>query len=355
MKKTVTVNLGGVVYQIDEDAFHLLDEYLKNIRLHFRKEKGVDDMMSDMESRIADLFAEKLNEEKKVVVVEDVEEVIARMGKPEQIASEDSEYRDEASADTQQTKTTGTSHKTLYRDIDNKMIGGVAAGMAANLGYDVTWVRLFMVLLILIPVLRGAFLLIYIIAWIFIPPAKTAAEKLNMHGKDVTVENIGKTVTEGFNKVRDSADDYINSGKPQSTAKKISEGIVAVAAFLFKILLVILLILCVPLLAIIFAVLAVILAASCGALFGMGSGLLDFISFGFDPKHVSIWLDVFGSIAGLILIGVPLVALAYSICRQFFHWKPMPKGWKITLSVLWVISLIAGIIFAILFLSAYSI
>jgi hypothetical protein len=60
MKKTLSVNLGGLIYQIDEDGFNLLDEYLNNIRLHFRKEQGVDEIMADMESRISDLFSEKL-------------------------------------------------------------------------------------------------------------------------------------------------------------------------------------------------------------------------------------------------------------------------------------------------------
>lgn len=83
MKKTLTINLGGTVYHIDEDAYHLLDNYLANLRIHFRREEGAEEIVHDMELRISELFADRLNEGKQVITIEDVEEIIARMGKPE--------------------------------------------------------------------------------------------------------------------------------------------------------------------------------------------------------------------------------------------------------------------------------
>lgn len=90
MKKTLTVNLGGTVYHIDEDAYRLLDNYLNNLRLHFRKQQGANEIVDDMENRISELFSERISLSKQVITVSDVEEVIARMGKPEDLADAES-------------------------------------------------------------------------------------------------------------------------------------------------------------------------------------------------------------------------------------------------------------------------
>lgn len=79
MKKTLTVNLGGTVFNIDDDAYRLLDNYLSNLKIHFRKEAGADEIVDDIERRISELFAEKLSAGSQVITIADVEEVIARM------------------------------------------------------------------------------------------------------------------------------------------------------------------------------------------------------------------------------------------------------------------------------------
>ena len=88
MKKTLTVNLGGTVFNIDDDAYRLLDNYLSNLKIHFRKEAGADEIVDDIERRISELFAEKLSAGSQVITIADVEEVIARMGKPEDMETE---------------------------------------------------------------------------------------------------------------------------------------------------------------------------------------------------------------------------------------------------------------------------
>ena len=89
MKKTLTVNLGGTVYHIDEDAYILLDNYLNNLRYHFRKDEGAEEIVRDIESRIAELFDEALRGGLQVITIKEVEEVIARMGKPEELNGEE--------------------------------------------------------------------------------------------------------------------------------------------------------------------------------------------------------------------------------------------------------------------------
>jgi hypothetical protein len=141
MKKTLTINLGGTVYHIDEDAYHLLDNYLTNLRIHFCREEGAEEIVHDIELRISELFTDRLNEGKQVITIEDVEEIIARMGKPEDLSDEES---GEASGSEKQK---GTTMRRLFRDPDNKVLGGVASGLAAYMGWDVTWVRIILLVL----------------------------------------------------------------------------------------------------------------------------------------------------------------------------------------------------------------
>ena len=103
MKKTLTVNLGGTVFNIDDDAYRLLDNYLSNLKMHFRKEVGADEIVDDIERRISELFAEKLSAGSQVITIADVEEVIARMGKPEDMEAEG----ESASADSGSTSAGG--------------------------------------------------------------------------------------------------------------------------------------------------------------------------------------------------------------------------------------------------------
>lgn len=145
MKKTLTINLGGIVYHIDDDAYRLLDNYLSNLKHYFRKQEGAEEIVNDIEMRIAELFAEKVTEGKQVITVSDVEEIIARVGKPEDfgIADEDmdSQKRTEQTSSANQGSTQTAAQRRWFRDPDNKLLGGVAAGLAAYFGWDITLVR----------------------------------------------------------------------------------------------------------------------------------------------------------------------------------------------------------------------
>lgn len=141
MKKTLSVNLGGTVFNIDEDAYRLLDNYLNNLKQHFRKEAGAEEIVDDIERRISELFVEKLTGGKQVITIADVEEVIARMGKPEDM--ETGEEEETAGQDRQASsgpnygyREEGKARKRLFRNPDDKILGGVISGMAAYLDAD---------------------------------------------------------------------------------------------------------------------------------------------------------------------------------------------------------------------------
>ena len=344
MKKTYNINLGGIVFHIDEDAYELLDKYLSNLRIHFSKEEGAEEIVHDMELRISELFSERLNERKQVVTLADVEEIIAQMGKPE-------EFSEDTTQDTNEYIKEEKGPKRLFRNPDNKVIGGVCSGIAAYLGWDVTAVRIIFIALALPFILNGSLILngvviAYIIAWIIIPEANTATEKLSMKGMKVNVENIGKTVTDGFEKVND----YVKSDKPRSILHKIGEAIVSVVGFLVKAVLVIAAICFTPVLFILLVVCFSLLMAAIGVI-----GSLP--AFFYHAMPVVDWSVVTSSpvpttllaVSGILVIGIPIVGFIHFLMSTFGGWKAMPFAARMTLLVLWLIALGVGTFFMINF------
>lgn len=191
MKKTITINLSGSIFSIDEDAYDLLRNYLSRIESHFSDGSERADIMADIEGRIAELFSPSGIQYVQVITIADVEKVIKIMGEPEDIAD---------SADT----TDGYYYSTktgrrIYRDVDRRILGGVCSGMAAYLSLKVIWIRIIFVILGL-AFFSG--ILVYILLWIVIPPARTIAQKLEMKGEPVNISNIGKAVKDEFDNVR---------------------------------------------------------------------------------------------------------------------------------------------------------
>lgn len=339
MKKTLTVNLGGTVFHIDEDAYRLLDNYLSNLKIHFRKEAGADEIIDDIERRISELFAEKLTAGSQVITITDVEEVIARMGKPEDMEAESDSEPSVGNA------TRTTIHRRLYRNPDDKLLGGVISGMAAYLGWDVTLLRLLLLVVLICGV--GTLIPVYIVCWLVIPEARTAAEKLSMRGEAVTVENIGKTVTDGFEKVANGVNDYMKSDKPRTFLQKLGDALVMVAGWFFKICLVIFAIICSPLLFVFGVVFVALLFAAVMVAIGGGAALISMFPTFDVILPTSPLSAIVMYIAGILLVGIPLVSLVWAIFSLIFKWQPMASGLKWTLVILWIVSAaVFGICFA---------
>lgn len=345
MKKTLTVNLGGTVFHIDEDAYRLLDNYLSNLKLHFRKQQGADEIVDDMETRISELFGEKLASGAQVITIADVEEIIARMGKPEDM--DDTEAGAEAASEPNWTRYNAHgnesrgSYRQLYRNPDDKVLGGVASGVAAYFGWDPTIVRLLLVLMLLIPYFSIVWL--YIILWIVIPEARTAAQKLHMRGENVTVENIGKTVTDGFERVSSDVKDFMQSDKPRSFLQKLGDVLVQLLGFLAKAFLVMLAVVFSPVLFVLAIVFVALIAAAIAVMVGGGAALFGMLPAALEWSplmEASPALTLAGSISGIVVVGVPLLGLVYAILRQVFNWSPMNAGLKWGLFILWIIAIV---------------
>lgn len=185
MKKTISVNISGLVFNIEEDAYTTLDQYLKDISVRIKNSEDVKEIIRDVESRIAELFREKLSSTSEVITVEHVEEVKAVLGKPSDFSMEDGDEQTTENNFTTEEKT--TSEKRMYRDTDNAKLGGVCSGIAAYFGVDPIIIRILFVVLFII---GGSGVLLYLILLFIIPEAKTTAEKLRMRGEPVNINNI---------------------------------------------------------------------------------------------------------------------------------------------------------------------
>lgn len=204
MKKTFQANINGKVFHIDEDAYTLLQNYFSQLRATFPGQEG-SEIVGDIECRISELFDERIAKGANVIVIEDVNNVIETMGRPEQLQDE-AEFKTTGQCGSNPTGNRPAGcpppppvHKKLYRDVRHKVFGGVIAGIAQYTGWDVTVMRILVVLLTILPlpffeINFGTWVLIYLIAWMVIPVARTPRQILEMQGQPVTIDKVGQTV-----------------------------------------------------------------------------------------------------------------------------------------------------------------
>ena len=228
MNKTVTINLGGIVFHIDEDAYQKLSRYFDAIKRSLNNSSGQEEIIKDIEMRISELLSEKLISDKHVIGLKEIDEVIAVMGQPEDYIIEDDSKGEPAYQAYKKSK-------KLYRDKDKGMIGGVAAGLSHYLGIDVVWIR---VILLLFFFGFGTGILAYIILWIATPEAVTTSEKLEMTGEPVTISSIEKKVREEFDSVSEKFKnvDYDKYGNQIKTgAEKFGNSLSEIISTVFKV------------------------------------------------------------------------------------------------------------------------
>ncbi|HDZ40273.1 MAG TPA: PspC domain-containing protein [Bacteroidetes bacterium] len=191
MKITVSINIGGMAFHIDEDAYTELKIYLRSLDRYFAKEPSSAEIMADIEARIADLLKAKINDYKQVVTLQDVKEVINTLGTPEDISDDSGSAYERLGS---------TGYHRMYRDPDNRIISGVCSGMAAYWRID-PWIMRVIFIVISLP--GGLGILIYVILWIVLPEAKTTAQKIEMKGDPVNIHNIKDSVRQEFDNVKE--------------------------------------------------------------------------------------------------------------------------------------------------------
>jgi phage shock protein PspC (stress-responsive transcriptional regulator) len=230
MNKTVNINLGGMFFHIDEDAYLKLTRYFDAIKRSLNNSSGQDEIIKDIEMRVSELLTEKQKSEKHVVGLKDVDEVIAVMGQPEDYIIEDEEKSN------QSFNQYARKHKKLYRDKEKGMIGGVATGLGHYFGIDSVWIKI--VFLIFVFAGFGTGILAYFVLWVVTPEAVTTSEKLEMTGEPVTISNIEKKVREEIDSLSEKFKnaDYDKMGNQvKSGAERISSSFGDFIMTVFKI------------------------------------------------------------------------------------------------------------------------
>lgn len=350
MKKTYNINISGYLFVIDCDAYDLLDDYLKTLQHAFVPLEDGADLIADMELRIAEILSELTYDGKSIVELRYVETVIARMGNPEDMIEEATNKSDTSKVDgpakekTEKEKITPPPYiprprKKLYRDMQDKMVGGVCSGFAAYLGIDVTIVRLLFVIFSIMSF--STFCAIYIVLWIVVPEAVTPLQQMQMRGEETTMENIGKTVTDFFKS--NSSDNNVAMTNQTNQSVNSFVGILLKCIFMF-----IIVIMSLILFAITMAALACLFIpihdafASFFTIFGFEIPLWII-----DANDTYLWPGMIFIAGFLITLIIPLFMLVRFMVRSFSSPKnrrPMGKGQRNALLIIWITGIVAAMI-----------
>ena len=261
MKKNISINLFGTLYNIDEDAYELLDRYMESVKRYFNREGG-EDITDDIEHRVAELLWEKRESGQQAIDVQTIRDIISMIGNPSDIddgtagwtshAQADEPLGSNAFADSQQQSGQGQgassqyarqedrgqkftswmdeqgsrlrSHfrgRRLYRDPDDKVLGGICSGFAQYMGGSdpLPW-RLLMIFLFFCTRLSVGIL--YLILWLIVPEARTPEERLRMRGCPVTPENLNQEILRQSEPV-----------EPEGNSRKIWITVLVILAILF--------------------------------------------------------------------------------------------------------------------------
>ncbi|WP_068246022.1 PspC domain-containing protein [Hydrotalea flava] len=428
MKKVININFQGRIVPIEESAYEALQQYIDSLRLYFANEEGRDEIINDIEGRIAELFAEVLQKGNTCITDADVETILNSMGRPQDFDEEGVNSTAQPGAESKSNSTstsTGTANR-LFRDENNKILGGVCSGIANYLNIDPLIIRIltaifigvtfipYLVLwiavpstaskvigaqrkklyrdpddkiiagvcsglskyfginvwipraLFILPFLSFAFrhwhwglfdfpsfvnfsfspgaLVIYIIFWIVLPEAKTAAEKLELRGEKVDVESIKNTIQSDMEGWKDRAEKMGNEiknkaqeiGKTVSekskqmgteatiAARKTSKDLGDVIVLLFKIFA--------------YFIIGVVLFAIVVALFAIGivfTGLMPLKNYILE----SGWQSIFAWGTLIFFIWVPVIGIVTFIIRKIANIKGNKNIIRYSFTALWFIGL----------------
>jgi phage shock protein PspC (stress-responsive transcriptional regulator) len=347
MNKTININLGGIFFHIDELAYQKLKLYLDAIRRSLSDDpQGRDEILNDIELRIGELLSERITNDRMVINDSDIDEITKIMGRPEDYSVDEELFEDEPKY------SKSTSTKKLFRDADDKFLGGVCSGLAHYFGMDIIWMRLLWLVLFFF---FGTGFLIYILLWILIPQAETTAEKLQMKGEPVNISNIERKIREEFQdvstRVKNGANEVSETFKSSEFKNKAKSGLQEVVDTIGKIILAIFKVFGKLIGALLIFIAAITLIALIIGAFSWGSvemlGFVHYPPFFFD-SILPMWLLV---IFGFLAIAIPFIVLFMMGLKILSsNVKSFSTTTKLSLLGVWIIAILglsfAGINFA---------
>ena len=355
MNKTVSVNIGGFIFHIEEEAYNKLRNYIETIRGYFQETEGRDEIIGDIEARIAEMFNSKVTDSKQVIVMKDVDEVIEIMGQPEAFIEADEEASSTGEAASPKTSYRKRNSRRVFRDPDNDVIGGVCGGIGAYFDIDPIWLRLAFVASV---IFFGTGILLYIILWVIIPEAKTTSDKLEMRGEPVNVENIEKSVREEIDILKTKYKDlkvkaYVwDSEQTGAKAKNFFQRLLDFLVQLIKGILKFF----GKFFGVILVILGIVLFMS---LMGAFLGFPSAISITDNGFHYHQWnaevLDFigtssqmnWGTLGLILLLGIPLLAMIYGGIKIIFGVRYRNRMIGRVLGTLWLLGLVLSIVIGI--------
>jgi phage shock protein PspC (stress-responsive transcriptional regulator) len=374
MNKTISINIGGMIFQIDEEAYKILEQYLESLKQHFASTEGHEEIIQDIEARIGEIFQTKIESGQLLILKENVEEAINILGKPGDIDNNGSEKetREEPKK---------TSKKRLFRDEDNRVIGGVCSGLGHYLDIDPIWFRLgFLISLFF----AGTGAVVYIVLWIIIPRAATTEERMHMRGSPMTITEIENNIKNEFEDLKTRFHEMKGSAKRRSrremhemkrkirqakneakysyTQRYMASAIAGpkpesvrhhgfgsvfgeIIYYLLRALL--------AFVGIVLLVLAIVLTASLILSLTASDSFLFFTKWGISSvslpalSHLffeNIWQQQLVVVSLILLIGVPLLMLIFNSIRMIIGFKTKSRIVSVTASLLWLSGLILAIL-----------
>ena len=341
MKKSIKINLGGLVLHVDEDAYDLLRHYLDQIQLRFSQVPGESEILNDIETRMAELFQEKLVPGKEVINLDDAKQVIEVMGKPEEIGEAGEEEAAPAPGPVYR-----TGRRRIFRDPANQRIAGVCGGLAAYFKVDPLLIR---ILFVVITLAYGTGILIYLALWLAVPEARTAADKLEMYGEEVNVFNIERQVRSEYKGDPDSPD-YSEPVRRSSGETVLGRIVRAFGRIILVFIKVIGMIIAFSFIIAGIAILGAIIGVAVsgrpwlihGGAWSYDYSLNEIMGFFISPVTGTI-----AFICLILLVAIPLFGLIFGVLKVIFRFRTRSRVGAVSLSGIWFIALIILIVLAV--------
>lgn len=331
MKKTIKVSLGGLTYNIDEDAFAILENYINTLKQRLINDKEGKEIVQDIEERISELFAEKKGIAESISI-ELVNQVLEILGNPDEIASEP-ENRTSSNKRYH-------SNKRLFRDPERSYIAGVCSGLGEYFGTDPVVMRIVFLILALFD---GVGIVLYTILWIAVPRAITPRQKLEMKGEPLNISNIEKTIREESSQINHNIQKSGFRGFLESMVYIIGRcayWFIQIMLVIVKVIAIIIAVtLIVTMLIALFALVNVIFFG--GLLFHGAFPMIHGIPLGEVITSIfefgsSIWL----TIPIFLVVAIPIFALLYIGIRILFHFRARDRFIGLVAAAIWVFSIV---------------
>ena len=340
MNEIKKCSLSGVGFTFEKVAYNRLNDYLNSLKKAYKESADCDEILADIEARIAELILSAQSDAQCVVTLPIIENIIAQLGSPEDISGEEKQPKAENNT---------RIPRRLYRDMENSKLGGVCAGLAKYFGVEAVWLRLAMASpLILVVIgapflhwlsvlggnLFGVFLMTYLILWFAIPSAKSAREKLEMEGETISARTIAERQ---------------GATQEEKAKSSVASAVTTVGRFVVIVMKVLLGLMLFPITLAVFGLLLslIVIKACVSELFivdiGNFAGLVD------AANEVGVPLMTFS----LLLILVPIIYIGYLFITLLINKKP--RWWVLIVSILlWIFVFIGTSIAGISYAESYT-